>query len=379
MRAVANLFVRPAKGLNVCKIRTLATAVSYESTGSPEEVLKLGSVPTAAMGSGDVSIKMLAAPLNTSDFNMIEGTYGIKAKLPAVGGNEGVGVVTKVGAGVTDLKVNDWVIPASPGFGTWRDEGVAPAKNFIKVPNDIPVPYAATIAVNPCTAYRLLRDFGSLKPGDVIMQNGANSMVGLAVIQMAREMGVKTVNIIRSDRPDAENTLRLLANYGGDVNVPDSYVGTPAFKEILSDIAPCKLAFNCVGGNSVLDMARSLPKGATIVTYGGMSKKAVELPGDILTSKALNLEGFWMSEWNNNATSEARTAMLADIATMIKSDKLSFLYEMHDFDDFDYAMKQSFEPFGLRKVVLNMNYGDRMKEHDALDDSEYEAFGAGYR
>ena len=69
-----------------------------------------------------------------------------------------------------------------------------------KVPNDIPAAYAATIAVNPCTAYRMLRDFVSLKPGDVIMQNGANSMVGLAVIQMAREMGVKTINIIRSDR-----------------------------------------------------------------------------------------------------------------------------------------------------------------------------------
>lgn len=84
--------------------------------------------------------------------------------------------------------------------GTWRQEAVVSSDDVIRVANDIPVAYAATIAVNPATAYRMLRDFEQLKPGDVIIQNGANSMVGLAVVQMAREMGIKTVNIIRSDR-----------------------------------------------------------------------------------------------------------------------------------------------------------------------------------
>lgn len=84
--------------------------------------------------------------------------------------------------------------------GTWREEAVAAESKLLKVPNDIHPAFAAVMAVNPCTAYRLLRDFVTLKPGDVIIQNGANSMVGIAVIQMAREMGVKTINVIRSDR-----------------------------------------------------------------------------------------------------------------------------------------------------------------------------------
>lgn len=37
---------------------------------------------------------------------------------------------------------------------------------------------AATISVNPCTAYRMLKDFESLKPGDCVIQNGGNSAVG---------------------------------------------------------------------------------------------------------------------------------------------------------------------------------------------------------
>lgn len=46
-----------------------------------------------------------------------------------------------------------------------------------KCPSDIPAEYAATIGVNPCTAYRLLRDFETLREGDSIIQNGANSQV----------------------------------------------------------------------------------------------------------------------------------------------------------------------------------------------------------
>ena len=84
--------------------------------------------------------------------------------------------------------------------GTWRTEAVTKVDDLIRVPNDIPVSYAATLAVNPCSAYRMLRDFESLKPGDVVIQNGANSMVGMAVIQMAKHMGVKTINIIRNNR-----------------------------------------------------------------------------------------------------------------------------------------------------------------------------------
>jgi len=45
------------------------------------------------------------------------GVYGIKASLPAVGGSEGVGVVTEVGEEVDGIKEGDWVVPASPGLG----------------------------------------------------------------------------------------------------------------------------------------------------------------------------------------------------------------------------------------------------------------------
>merc|ERR1712059_63648 len=47
----------------------------------------------------------------------------------------------------------------------------------------------------------MLRDFVHLSPGDWVIQNGSNSGVGQAVIQIAKTMGVKTVNVVR-DRKD---------------------------------------------------------------------------------------------------------------------------------------------------------------------------------
>lgn len=71
-------------------------------------------------------MRMLAAPINPSDCNQVAGTYALlPSSFPAVGGNEGVGVVEEVGRGVVGLKRGDFVIPRQPSLGTlarlqWR-------------------------------------------------------------------------------------------------------------------------------------------------------------------------------------------------------------------------------------------------------------------
>lgn len=73
-----------------------------------------------------VLVKMVMAPINPADINMIEGVYPIRPNLPAIGGNEGVGEIVAVGKGVRGLAVKDMVIPARPGFGAFnrRGEGI---------------------------------------------------------------------------------------------------------------------------------------------------------------------------------------------------------------------------------------------------------------
>lgn len=92
-----------------------AKAVVYRSFGNPANVLKLENQPLPALGGGDVRVQMLAAPINPADLNMVTGTYGIKAELPAIGGLEGFGVVQEAGSNVSGLKRGDYVIAAKAG------------------------------------------------------------------------------------------------------------------------------------------------------------------------------------------------------------------------------------------------------------------------
>ena len=55
--------------------------------------------------------------------------------------------------------------PAGGGWGTWRSAGVAPAAALRRLPPGLPLAAAATLAVNPHTALRLLDDFAPLQPG----------------------------------------------------------------------------------------------------------------------------------------------------------------------------------------------------------------------
>lgn len=62
----------------------------------------------------------------------------------------------------------------------------------------------------------MLRKFvPDLKPGEVVIQNGANSAAGQAVIQIAKKMGLTTVNIVR-DRKDIDTLKNELKDIGAD-------------------------------------------------------------------------------------------------------------------------------------------------------------------
>lgn len=131
------------------------------------------SYQLAPLTSNTVHVKFLASPINPADINMIQGSYPIKPAFQelgdqklAVGGNEGVAEVVAVGDQVKDLKVGDQVVMAKSGYGTWRTHAAGPASDFQLLPNiDVSLIQKATISVNPCTAYRMLKDFVQLNQG----------------------------------------------------------------------------------------------------------------------------------------------------------------------------------------------------------------------
>jgi len=325
----------------------------YKQNGDPNEVVEFEDygVSMSNLGKNDIMVRMLAAPINPADINMIQGVYPIKPDMPAVGGNEGVGEVMIVGEDVNDFSPLDRVVPANSGAGTWQSLITGSQNDFVKVTSELPVEYTSMISVNPCTAYRMLNDFADLSEGDTVIQNGSNSGVGTCVIQIAKAMGLKTINIVRS-RDDDQTMADELKKLGADVVLTEDEVNGKRGSAILNGLAKPKLALNSVGGRSSLNLAKVLAQDATMVTYGGMSKKPVMIPTGKLIFNDVQYKGFWMTRWNQQCSMEERVAMLEDLTTMMMQGQLILPFETFIFSDAKKAIAAAQAPFKQAKPVI---------------------------
>ena len=283
-----------------------ATIVCAREFGFADKVARVETQLLPSPATGQVLIRVLAAPINPADLNVFEGTYGIKPPLPVTGGIEGVGIIIETGQHV--------IAPMRRGW--WSTLRLLAKADLIAVPNNIPRDVAAMLTINPPTAYRMLHDFVSLQPGEWIIQNAANSGVGRAVIQIARQRGWRTVNVVRH-----RELIEELRAEGADVVVTDE---TPLSKQIakLTGGAPVRLGLNAVGGESALNLSRALGAGGVLVTYGGMSKQPFTVGAGPLIFKDLQYRGFWVSRWFREAPRERALAMIGEIAELVRAGQL---------------------------------------------------------
>ncbi|XP_070691491.1 enoyl-[acyl-carrier-protein] reductase, mitochondrial [Pempheris klunzingeri] len=331
-------------------------ALLYRKHGDPSQVVKLEDIDLPPIGAKNVLVKMLAAPINPSDINMIQGTYAILPDLPAVGGNEGVAQVVEVGSQVKSLKAGDWVIPKDAGLGMWRTEAVLAEDDVISLPNNIPLLSAATLGVNPCTAFRMLSDFEELRPGDSVIQNAANSGVGQAVIQIAAARGINTINVIR-DRPEFTQLSDRLKAIGATHVIKEEALRRPETKELFKTCPKPKLALNGVGGKSATELLRHLQFGGSMVTYGGMAKQPVTVPVSALIFKDVKVRGFWVTRWKRDALNDggAFRAMLDELCHLIQQGKLTApACTEVGLQDCSRALDAAMQPFTSTKQVLIM-------------------------
>ena len=283
-----------------------------------------------------VTVRFLASPINPADINQIQGVYPTKptwttelgtSEPIAVGGNEGVAEVISAGNNVKDVQKGDWVILKRQGFGTWRTHAQTTADNLMPIRNKdgLKPEHVGTVSVNPCTAYRMLQGFVDLQPGEWFIQNGANSGVGRAAIQLGKLWGYKSINVVRK-RDSGMNELKQdLYTMGADVVVTDEEVEKREFRDQVKELTnggrePIRLGLNCVGGSIVNSMAKHLAPDSHMVTYGAMSKQPVQLPLGLLIFKQITFSGFWVSKWSEQKPKE-KEACVQEILDLTREGK----------------------------------------------------------
>ena len=314
--------------------------------GNPAEVLRIETRPRPRPGRGEVVVEVRAAPINPADLNQIEGKYPVRAELPATPGFEGAGVVAELGEKVSHLTTGQLVL-LPHNLGTWRDAAAVEAGELVAVPAGIDPVQAAMLKINPLTAWRLLHGYVKLEHDEWVIQNAANSAAGRAVIQIARELGYKTVNVVRR-----EELIDELKSEGGDVVLVDGEKLRDQVREQTGG-AKIKLAINAVGGDSALRLANCLAPSGTMVTFGAMGLQPVKIPTGLFIFKDLRFRGIWINKWYDNATQAERVATFGPIFDMAKRGQLKMKVEStHPLSDYKTAVTRAAEGKRDGKIVF---------------------------
>lgn len=286
---------------------------TYHQFGNPAEVITLENTPQATLADGEIHVRILAAPINPADINFIQGTYGIRPELPCTPGIEGCGEIIESRA--ENFHPGDKVVFLDRA-NTWAEEVICSAETALKIPSATPVEQAAMLKVNPVTAWAMLTSFENLPKGSWIIQNAANSGVGVCVIQIAKLLGLRTINLVRR-----EELIPELLDLGSDIVLLDNAESITHLKETLNNELPT-LALNAVGGDSALRLMDALAPKGIHVTYGAMSMRSLKAPNKFLIFKNIQLHGFWCTEWMKEKTNTEIETVFQQLAQWMITDGL---------------------------------------------------------
>ncbi|KAG1885239.1 quinone oxidoreductase putative [Suillus subluteus] len=172
-------------------------AVLIKDGQGPIENLYIGETDKPVPTKGEVLVKIVAFGINRMDHYQREGRYSVPLGASSILGVEFSGRVTELGEGVTRWAVGDEVF-GLVGGGAYAefvncDEGL-----LLKKPGHLSWVEAASIPENYITAYQALVKYGEVKKGDHVLVHAGASGVGIAAIQMARELGAATVTATAS-------------------------------------------------------------------------------------------------------------------------------------------------------------------------------------
>lgn len=316
----------------------------YYDFGKAESVLRLESMPVPEPKAGEVRVRLLAATINPSDYGRMDGRYGSLPELPAVAGREGVGVVESLGAGVEGVECGQRVRFCDEG--AWQEYACLPSEHLLPVPDGVLTEQAAMAFINPPTAYCLLRQFVDLEPGDWIVQNAGNSAVGLAVIQMAKALGVHTLNQVRR-----EELVKPLMDLGADQVVIEGSGWEGSVGDFTGGKA-LRLALNSVGGASAMAQLKALGDGGTQVTFGGMSGDPVRFPTRYLIFNDVRLAGFWWDQYCRKSGCAAVESIMDAVFGMLADGSLLLpVAGRYSFSEYNEALAHDQEP-RLGKILF---------------------------
>ncbi|MBA2684717.1 MAG: quinone oxidoreductase [Gemmatimonadaceae bacterium] len=250
--------------------------IQIKRYGGPE-VMEYGELPDPVPGEGEVLVRVKVAGVNFTDTYQRTGLY--PGALPFTPGVEGVGIVEKLGSGVTDVEVGarvGWVMIK----GGYAELVALPAQRLVPIPDAIDDRTAAALLLQGMTAHFLLTDCYRVKNGEWILIHAAAGGVGLLMTQIAHRIGARIIGTTSTDEKAA-----LAREAGADEIVLYTKEDFQEAARRITEGVGVSVVYDSVGKTTFLKSLDSLEPRGYMVLFGGSSGPAPSIDPMILNPK----------------------------------------------------------------------------------------------
>ncbi len=208
---------------------------------------------------GEVRVRVLAAGVSLPDLMMREGIHPETPPLPFTPGWDLIGVVDRLGDGVSALGPGQ-IVAALPISGAYAEFVCLPQRELVPVPSGLDAAEAVSLILNYITAYQMLHRSAKVGSGRRVLIHGAAGGVGSALMQLGRLAGLEMYGTCSSRGASAVSDL------GG---IPIDYRHQDFVKEIHRLTGEgVDVVFDGIGGTHIWRSRKALRPGGKVVAYG---------------------------------------------------------------------------------------------------------------
>ena len=264
-------------------------AIVCEKFGPPAS-LAYKEIPTPTPKEKEVVVQVKACSLNFPDTLIIQGKYQFKPALPFTPGSDIAGEVSAVGKEVKNLKVGDEVIGFVP-HGGFAEYVVAPAKNIFPKPPKMDAPIAASFLMAYGTSYHALKDRAKLKEGETLVVLGASGGVGLAAVELGKQMRARVIACAST-----EEKLALCLEHGADETINYTSENLKEQIKLLTQGKGADVIYDPVGDAYAEPALRTLAWEGRYLVVGFAGGEIPKIPLNLPLLKGCQIVGvFWGS------------------------------------------------------------------------------------
>ena len=196
----------------LANIPATQTVIEIKQPGGPE-VLVPATRPVPEPKAGEVLIRIAAAGVNRADCLQRMGRYPMPPGAPDIPGLECSGTIVKLGERVTQWREGDQVCALLIGDG-YGEYAAAPAVQCLPIPEGVSLIDAGGLPETFCTVWTNVFDRIRLQAGEVFLQQGGSSGIGMTAIQLAKAFGATVLTTAGSDEK-----CRACRDYGADLAI----------------------------------------------------------------------------------------------------------------------------------------------------------------